>query len=79
MQYKYLVLHGRKPVFEALKENLDIACIHLSSKANGDIINQIRTVASAKGVKVEVTSNERISAFSMGRAARDCTKRPKIN
>ena len=64
MQYKYLVLHGRKPVFEALKENLDIACIHLSSKANGDIINQIRTVASAKGVKVEVTSNERISALT---------------
>ena len=62
--YKYLVLHGRKPVHEALLEGLEIACIHLSQKANGDIIQEIKSLANAKGIKIEITTDNRISALS---------------
>jgi len=62
--YKYLVLHGRKPVHEALLEGLDIACIHLSQKANGEIIQEIKSLANAKGIKIEITTDNRISALS---------------
>ena len=51
--YKYLVLHGRKPVHEALLEGLEIACIHLSQKANGDIIQEIKSLANAKVSKLK--------------------------
>tara|TARA_Y100001970_G_scaffold243275_1_gene308363 strand:- start:107 stop:856 length:750 start_codon:yes stop_codon:yes gene_type:complete len=62
--YKYLVLHGRKPVFEALEEGLEIACIHLSQKATGEIIQRIKSLANEKGIRIEITSENRISALS---------------
>ncbi|GIS33565.1 MAG: hypothetical protein Ct9H90mP5_00140 [Acidimicrobiaceae bacterium] len=49
---------------EALLEGLEIACIHLSQKANGDIIQEIKSIANAKGIKIEVTTDNRISALS---------------
>ena len=52
-QYKYLVLHGRKPVQEALEEGLEIACIHVSSKATGDIIQRIKSLARAKASELK--------------------------
>lgn len=63
-QYKYLVLHGRKPVQEALEEGLEIACIHVSSKATGDIVQRIKSLARARGIRIEITSESRISALS---------------
>jgi 23S rRNA (guanosine2251-2'-O)-methyltransferase len=51
-------------VHEALLEGLDIACIHLSQKANGEIIQEIKSLANAKGIKIEITTDNRISALS---------------
>ena len=62
--YKYLVLHGRKPVHEALLEGQEIVCIHLSQKATGEIIQEIKSLANTKGIKVEITTENRISALS---------------
>jgi 23S rRNA (guanosine2251-2'-O)-methyltransferase len=61
---QYLVVHGRKPVLEALKAGYEIGMIHLSSRASGGVINTIEEVARTRGVKVEHVSENRINALT---------------
>ncbi len=61
---RYITLHGRKPVLEALRSDQTIDLLHISEKATGDIIQQIKTEAKRKGIKVEFVSENRIAALS---------------
>jgi 23S rRNA (guanosine2251-2'-O)-methyltransferase len=61
---QYLIVHGRKPVLEALNTGYEIELIHMSSRASGEAINAIEEIARDRGVKVEHVSENRINALT---------------
>mgnify|MGYP001215083093 CR=1 FL=1 len=61
---QFLVIHGRKPVMEALSGGYEVARIHVSSRAQGKIINEIVDFARGKGIEVESVTDNRINALT---------------
>jgi len=61
---KFLTLHGRKPVLEALRSGEEIAQLHISKKATGEIIQEIKRLGTEKGIKIELVTENRIAALS---------------
>jgi len=61
---KFITLHGRKPVLEALISGEDIVQLHISKKATGEIIQRIKKLGAEKGIKIEVVTENRIAALT---------------
>jgi len=61
---QFLVIHGRKPVLEALNGGYEVARIHVSSRAQGKIVDEIENFARAKGIEVERVTDNRINALT---------------
>ncbi len=61
---QFLIIHGRKPVLEALSGGYEVARIHLSSGAKGKIIKEIENLAYVRGVEVERVTVNRINALT---------------
>lgn len=61
---RYLTVHGRKPVLEALQQGQAVARIHLVERAQGDVLQQILELAKARDVAVERTSERRLVALA---------------
>lgn len=51
---------GRKPVLEALKANITIDRIQIAFGQSGDIINQIKSLAEKKGIRINVVSPSKL-------------------
>ncbi len=64
LQDKFLIIHGRKPVLEALDGGYEVARIHLSSRATGKIINAIVDLAHSRGIEIERVTDNRINALT---------------
>ena len=61
---RYLTLHGRKPVLEALMSGEEIAQLHISKKATGEVVQKIKQLAAENGVSVEIVSENRVAALT---------------
>jgi len=61
---KFITLHGRKPVLEALISGEDVAQLHISKKATGEIIQKIKKIGAEKGIKLELVTENRIAALT---------------
>ncbi|MDG2301573.1 MAG: RNA methyltransferase [Acidimicrobiales bacterium] len=64
IQEQFIVIHGRKPVVEALSSDQEVARVHLSSRASGKIINRIEELARSRGIEVERVTDNRINALA---------------
>ena len=63
-QEQVLVIHGRKPVLEALQSSQEVVRVHISSRAAGKIVTEIENLAGAEAL------HQRIEAgLVTGRAA----------
>ena len=63
-QEKVLVIHGRKPVLEALNSSQEVVRVHISSRAAGKIVTEIENLARSIGIPVERVSDNRINALA---------------
>ncbi len=61
---KYLTVHGRKPVLEALTGGLPVARVHLADSARGESAEAIVAAAAGRGVQVNRVSERRVSSIS---------------
>lgn len=61
---RYLTIHGRKPVLEALEAGVAVARIHLADNAGGDVVDRLLAAAKARGVQVQRASPKRVSSIS---------------
>lgn len=67
---KYLTIYGRKPVLEALENDVAVARVHLADSARGEVVERIMAVAKKRGVQVQRVSERRVSSIS-GNARHD--------
>ena len=51
-QEQVLVIHGRKPVLEALNSSQQVVRVHISSRATGKIVTEIENLARSIGIPV---------------------------
>ncbi|MBJ68636.1 MAG: RNA methyltransferase [Acidimicrobiaceae bacterium] len=63
-QDQLLVIHGRKPVLEALNGTHEVVRVHLSPNASGKIITEIEHLARSRDVSVERVTDNRINALT---------------
>ena len=63
-QEQVLVIHGRKPVLEALHSSQEVVRVHISSRAAGKIVTEIENLARSGGIPVERVSDNRINALA---------------
>jgi len=61
---RYLTVHGRKPVLEALEAGQPVARIHLAERLDADFTNRVLDLARAREVRVERTSDRRLTAIA---------------
>jgi len=61
---RYLTVHGRKPVLEALQSNQKVAKIHMADRQQGDVIDQILDLARKHDVPVERVAERRVTAVA---------------
>jgi 23S rRNA (guanosine2251-2'-O)-methyltransferase len=61
---RYLTVHGRKPVLEALETGQPVARIHLAERLDADFTNRVLDLARAREVRVERTSDRRLTAIA---------------
>ncbi len=61
---RYLTVHGRKPVLEALQQGRAIARIHLSERGQGPVVGEILDLARQRDVVVERVSEKRLAALA---------------
>lgn len=61
---RYLTVHGRKPVVEALRSSHQVARVHLADKVRGDTIDTILELARRRDVPVERVSERRLAAVA---------------
>lgn len=61
---RFLTVHGRKPVLEALESGHQVAKVHVADRATGDIVERILREARQRGVPVERVAERRITAVA---------------
>ncbi len=61
---RHLVVYGRKPVLEALRDGLPVALVHLADSARGDTVAEIVQAARDRGVRLERVPERRVHAIS---------------
>jgi 23S rRNA (guanosine2251-2'-O)-methyltransferase len=61
---RYLTVHGRKPVLEVLETGQPVARIHLAERLDADFTNRVLDLARAREVRVERTSDRRLTAIA---------------
>ena len=66
-----LTIYGRMPVLEALEtDGVEVSAVFLARSARGDSVDEILEIASARGVKVQRVTPERLTRIS-GNARHD--------
>lgn len=62
-------IFGRKPVFEALKQQLDIDQIYIQYGLHGSIIDQIKKLAKQNAIKLTQLTTQKFNQYSEGKNA----------
>ncbi len=63
-QSKKNIIVGRNPVAEALKQNLNVDKILLFKNASGDVIGEIRKLATAQNIPIQYVPNEKLNSLT---------------